>query len=152
MVPLEYSYKFDAFILYTSDCLAQSQVCMCAFYFLSGHHCAVRIPLGVFWLQHRCFLNLSLSVGQAPWLVLMLMAWLVLREFNYPEIMLVSVWLLYVRCPYDYVHVWRHFMLPTCPAVASSEVFLAPTPHSNSYCISSRHSSWIWNTYWICVL
>ena len=61
MVPLEYSYKFDAFILYTSDCLAQSQVCMCAFYFLSGHHCAVRIPLGVFWLQHICFLNQPVS-------------------------------------------------------------------------------------------
>lgn len=60
--------------------------------------------------------------------------------------MLVSVWLLYIHRPYDYVHVWRHFMLPVCPTVASSEVFLAPTPHSNSYCIFSKHSFWIWNT------
>ena len=85
-------------------------------------------------------------MGQAPWLVLMLMVWLVLREFNCPETMPVSVWLLYIRHPYDYVHPWRHFLLPVCPTVASSEVFLAPTPHSNSYCIFSKHSSWIWNT------
>lgn len=32
---------------------------MCAFYFLAGRLCVVRIPLGVFWLQHICFLSLQ---------------------------------------------------------------------------------------------
>lgn len=148
----ECSYELHVFILYASDCWAQSQVCMCAFYFLAGRLCVVRIPLGVFWLQHICFLSLQPISGTGSWLVLMLMVWLVLREFNYPEIMLVSVWLLYIHRPYDYVHVWRHFMLPVCPTVASSEVFLAPYLIAILIASFQNILSGFETLYWICVL
>lgn len=75
-------------MLYTSDCLTQNQVYMCAFYFLAGHHCVVRIPIGIFWLQHICFLNIY---GMDSLVGAYVDGMTCAKGFNYPEIMLVSV-------------------------------------------------------------
>lgn len=115
------------------------------FIFLAGRLCVVRIPLGVFWLQHICLSLQPISGTGSCWCL----CWW--SDQSWGNLIIQRSCL----CQCDFCTSIVYTIMCTCgdtscspcPTVASSEVFLAPTPHSNSYCIFSKHSSfWIWNT------